>query len=115
MSMHRRLTPKQKAADDMFLNLRELAELAGFSHHRMCEIAKAPGFPMLGGKVRFSAFNRWAERKTMLSGTSELSVPVPSLPRPSVDKSDVPLRSNGSRRSAPNAPVQLIAPVAKCK
>ena len=94
--MKPKLTPKEKADQGMFLSLRELAPLIGFSRKVASDISKKPGFPMLAGKVRYQEFLSWYRRQAMETES-----------RPQVDEdrqcqgadmSGVPLRSNGSRQ-----------------
>lgn len=85
---------KEKADAGMFLSLRELAEVLGFSHPRMCQIAKRPGFPLFEGKVRHVDFLEWY-RSTLPSVTQPQ--PTPNLQPQPGDADYVPLRSNGSR------------------
>ena len=87
-------TPKEKADAGMFLSLRELAEVLGFSHPRMCQIAKRPGFPLFEGRVRHPEFLEWY-RSTLPSLSQAQPLPA-AQPQPG-DADYLPLRSDGCR------------------
>ena len=84
------MTSKEKADAGMFLSLRELAEVLGFSHPRMCQIAKRPGFPLFEGRVRHPEFLEWY-RSTL-----------PSLTQP---------QPIGKPEAAPDEPAPVVQPV----
>lgn len=92
-----KLTPQEKADRGMFMNIFELAEVVGIERHRMARIVKQPGFPIFEGKVMHADFLTWYRR---VVGISQPHPVVVDHPLPTADKSDVPLRSRGSRQVA---------------
>lgn len=55
-----RLTARQKADLGMYLSMRELAEVTGFSEHKMNAFKKMDGFPLFEKKATLQDFNPWA-------------------------------------------------------
>jgi hypothetical protein len=99
----KRLSPADKAKQGMFMSLRELAVITGFGHHHMCAIAKKPEFPLFEGRVRYSEFLKWYQAQ-VLPGIKSLSMRGGNSSLPVSDDTDIPLRSLGSRKAAPNEP-----------
>jgi hypothetical protein len=60
----KRFTAKQKADMDMFLSIRELAEVTGFGENKLNELKKRGGFPLFEGKTTLSKFREWAFANT---------------------------------------------------
>ena len=79
----------------MFLNLREMAEVTGFSRSRMLAIVKRDGFPLFEGKITLQDFQAWYPTQLTAS------------PKPrSQDERLLPLRSNASRPVVRRVPVR---------
>ncbi len=89
-----KLNPEQKRDAGMFLSLRELSSLLGFSRDTMCAIAKKPGFPLLAKKIRYQDFLEWHRLSTFRPTPLAALAPSPIQTTEDAEEPITPLRSN---------------------